>query len=133
MLVLKWLSSCVVLLACVVARAAAQPTTQLAIDRVELMPDKPQPFKLKDFKAVARGYDKLVFDFNAKGEPLPLIWWDDTKINLPIRTFGLPSYVGGNQKRGGEDHEAITTIGAVLGATVAGIDKSAGDNNWVEM
>src|SRR4051794_9641200 len=115
-----------------VARAAA-PATQLAIDRVELMPNQPEPFKLKDFRAVARGYDKLAFNFEAAGDYLPLIWWDDTKINLPIRTFGLPSYVGGNQKRGGDDHEAITTIGAVLGATVAGIDKSAGEHDWVEM
>ena len=68
---------------------AGTPTTQLAIERVDLMPNRPAPFKLKDFKAVARGYDKLVFDFDARGEYLPLIWWDDTKINLPIRTFGM--------------------------------------------
>ena len=113
--------------------AAPIPTTQLSIDRVDLMPNQPRPFKLRDFRATARGYDKLIFDFQATGDLLPLIWWDDTKVNLPIRTFGLPSYVGGNQKRGGDDHEAITTIGAVLGATVAGIDKSAGEHNWVEM
>src|SRR5438093_1019224 len=112
---------------------AGTPTTQLAIERVEPMPNLPEPFKLKDFRAVARGYDKLVFNFDATGEHLPLIWWDDTKINLPIRTFGLPSYVGGNQKRGGDDHEAITTIGAVLGASVAGINKSTGEHDWVEM
>lgn len=127
-----------VLLALLPTLAAAEaptapPTTQLAIDRVELMPNRPTPFALKDFKAVARGYDKLVFDFNAKGEHLPLIWWDDTKINMPMRTFGMPSYVGKNQPHAGEDHEAITTIGAVLGATTAGIDKSAGEHNWVEM
>lgn len=97
------------------------------------MPNRPEPFKLKDFKTVARGYDQLAFDFNAKGEHLPVIWWDDTKINLPIRTFGMPSYVGKNQPHEGEDHEAITTIGAVLGATVGGIDKSAGEHNWVDM
>jgi hypothetical protein len=112
---------------------AASPTTQLTIERVELMPNRPEPFKLKDFRATARGYDKLAFDFDAKGQHLPLIWWDDTKTNVPIRTFGLPSYVGGNQKRGGDDHEAISTIGAVLGATVAGVDKSGGEHDWVEM
>lgn len=127
------LTSLVMLLMMFPCAVLSAPTTQLSIERVDLMPNRPEPFKLKDFKAVARGYDKLVFDFDAKGEHLPLIWWDDTKINLPIRTFGLPSYVGGNQKRGGEDHEAITTIGAVLGATVAGIDKSSGEHDWVEM
>lgn len=112
---------------------AAAPTAQRSIDRVELMPNQPQPFKLKDFKAVAQGYDKLVFNPSASGEFQPLLWWDDTKINFPMRTFGLPSYVGNNQKRGGDDHEAITTIGPVLGATAIGIDKSAGPYNWVEM
>ena len=44
---------------------AVSSTTQLSIGRVGLMPNQPAPFKLKDFKSVARGYDKLVFDFNA--------------------------------------------------------------------
>jgi hypothetical protein len=97
------------------------------------MPNRPSPFKLKDFKSVARGYDKLAFDFDAKGQYLPLIWWDDSKVNMPIRGFGMYSYVGKNQTPGGTDHEAITTLGALLGATVAGIDKSSGPHNFVEM
>src|SRR4051794_4989519 len=118
---------------CSSALAVVAPTTQLSIGRVELMPNEPAPFKLKDFKAVARGYDKLVFDLNAKGDYLPLIWWDDSKVNMPMRGFGMYSYVGKKQTPGGTDHEAITTLGALLGATVAGIDKSAGEHNFVEM
>src|SRR5438045_9776901 len=98
---------------------AASPTTQLVIERVELMPNHPEPFKLKDFKAVARDYDKLVFNFDATGEHLPLLCSDDSRINLPIRTFGLPSYVGGNQTRVGDDHQAITPIDAALRAPPA--------------
>ena len=104
----------VILTACGVALATA-PTTQLSIGRVDLMPNQPSPFKLKDFKAVAQGYDKLAFNFEATGEYLPLIWWDDSKVNMPIRGFGMYSYVGKNQKPGTTDHEAITTLGSVLG------------------
>src|SRR5438105_1470335 len=112
--------------------AAPAPTTQLTIDRVELMPNQPAPFKLKDFKSLASGYDKLVFNFDAKGDYLPVIWWDDSKVNMPMRGFGMYSYVGKNQTPGGTDHEAIKTLGALLGATVAGIDKSSGKHNFVE-
>jgi hypothetical protein len=115
--------------------AAPAPTTQLAIDRVELMPNRPQPFKYKDFKTIARGLDQLLFDFDARGQYLPLIWWDDSKTNVPIRGFGFPSYVGRFDQNSGSTHESITTMGAVLGATLAGIDKSRepGGHNWVEM
>ncbi len=122
----------VTLLPCTLAFGVA-PTTQQSIGRVELMPNLPAPFKLKDFKAVARGYDKLVFNFDKTGDYTPLIWWDDSKVNMPLRGFGMYSYVGKNQQPGTTDHEAITTLGALLGATVAGIDKSVGEHNFVEM
>src|SRR5437764_1335621 len=58
------------LLACHVGAVA--PTSQQSIGRVELMPNLPAPFKLKDFKSVARGYEKLVFNFNPSGD----CWYD---------------------------------------------------------
>jgi hypothetical protein len=73
-----------------------------------------------------------VFDPAARGEYLPLLWWDDTNINGAGRTFGLPSYVGRDTK-GGAEHEALTCLGALLGATVAGVDKTKGTYNWVRM
>ena len=88
------------------------PTTQETIDRVELMPNRPMPFKLKDFKATARGLDKLLFDFDARGQYLPVIWWDDSKINTPMRGFGFPSFVGRPDQSSGMGHESITTMGA---------------------
>jgi hypothetical protein len=117
------------------AADAPQPLDQEAIDRVDLMPNRPAPFKYKDFKSIARGLDQLLFDFDAEGEYLPLIWWDDTHTNLPMRGFGFPSYVGRWGQDGGMNHESITTMGAVLGATVAGIDKSREPHghNWVQM
>ena len=103
---------------------------QRKIDRVELMPNLPQPFKIKDWKTAARDYDQFVFDFTAKGEFLPLIWWDNTNINIKRPTFGLPSYVG-DPKATGSRHEGINTMGALLGATVAGIDKSNSPHNFI--
>src|SRR5688572_2989502 len=103
--------------ATVKAGAPVVPTPQETIDRVELMPNRPEPFKLKDFKAAAHGLDKLLFDFEARGQYLPLIWWDDTKLNTPMRGFGFPSFVGRPTQTGGMNHESITTMGALLGAT----------------
>ncbi|MCY3023003.1 MAG: hypothetical protein NTW87_28845 [Planctomycetota bacterium] len=102
------------------------------IERIEKMPNLPTPFKMRDWKVVAQGYDRLVFDFNAKGEHLPLIWWDNGRVNVDRPTFGLPSYVG-SPHNSGAGHEAINCLAAVLGATLAGIDKSKGEHNWVLM
>lgn len=105
---------------------------QKTIDRIELMPRNPSPFVMKDWKALAQAYDRLIFDFKAKGEYLPVIWWDNSRVNFDRATFGLPSYVG-DPRITSTGHEAITCMGAVLGATVAGIDKARGQHNWVLM
>ena len=95
------------------------------------MPNIPQPFKMKDWDATARAYDRLAFDIEAEGPFLPLIWWDDTHINVDRRTFGLPSYVGSPEHGSGAKHEAINCLAALLGGTLAGIDKSANKHNWI--
>ena len=104
----------------------AQVTTpQIDIDLVKEMPNLPQPFKMKDWKSIAVKQDKLLFDHEAKGDLLPLIWWDDTQVNYPIRSFGLPAYVGSIRNiEKGNYYESLPTIGAVLGASLVGIDKS---------
>lgn len=104
---------------------------QIEVRRVRSMPDAPQPYKLKDWQAAAVAYDRFVFDETLTGEHLPLLWWDDTGKNVQRRTFGLPSYAGGH--RGDGRHEAINCLAAVLGATLAGIDKSAGQHDYVSM
>lgn len=105
---------------------------QRTIDRIELMPHRPSPFLMKDWKALAQAYDRLIFDFNAKGKYLPVIWWDNSRPNVDRVTFGLPSYVG-DPRVTSTSHEAINCMGAVLGATISGIDKSRGPHNWVLM
>ncbi|NIK78094.1 hypothetical protein FHS15_003232 [Paenibacillus castaneae] len=102
------------------------------IRKVEQMPSLPTPFHMKDWKQVAADYDELIFDFEAKGDFLPLIWWDRTGRNTGRATFALPSYIGAS--RDAANHEAINCVTAVLGATIAGIDKSEQHgHNWVEM
>lgn len=107
-------------------RAAAQKAAvQKDIALVAEMPGQPYPYKMKDWKYIAKKQDSLLFDFGAKGTFLPLIWWDDTKTNFPIRSFGLPSYAGSLRNREkGNHYESLPTIGAVLGASLVGIDKS---------
>ena len=108
---------------------------QKDIAAVELMPNLPEPFELIDWQEKARAYDRFVFDFGAKGEFLPFVWLDESQINLDRPTFGLPSYVGAlNQARGKRNsQEGITCMGAVLGATLAGIDKSRQAHDYVAM
>jgi hypothetical protein len=112
-----------------VPESAAQQRT---IDRIELMPRKPSPFLMKDWKALAQAYDRLIFDFNARGKNLPVIWWDNSRSNFDRVTFGLPSYVG-DPRVPSTGHEAINCLGAVLGSTISGIDKAQGPHNWVLM
>ncbi len=122
--------------------AMATPITapaeqQNQIDRVELAPNLPEPYCMRDWKAVATGYDQLAFDLNTQGEHLPLIWLDDNHININSTGFGIATYVGDyrtiNEIKGARVYESIATMGSVLGATLIGIDKTLGEYNWVQM
>jgi hypothetical protein len=105
---------------------------QRSLECVDLMPNLPRPFRMTDWRALAQAYDRFVFDFGARGEHLPLVWLDDSRVNIERPAFGLCSYVG--DTRGGKTgHEGITTMGAVLGATVAGLDKSRQEHDYVSM
>ncbi len=104
---------------------------QLDIDRVELMPDFPSPYIMKDWKSVAREYDQQVFDLDWQGEHLPIISVGAQGFNYPdIRPIFMDTYVG---VPGSGQAEAINIIPAVVGASLLGIDKSdQGGFNWVE-
>lgn len=103
---------------------------QLDVELVKSMPDLPTPYKMKDWKLITKKQDSLLYDFNAKGSFLPLIWWDTNKVNFPIKSFGLPSYVGSLNSLQKETHyEALPVIGSVLGSSLVGIDKSNYNSN----
>lgn len=104
---------------------------QKQISALSLMPDLPHPLEIRDWAQVARQFDELVFDFNSQGLYLPLIQWDKAWPNVCLDSFFLPSYVGDYRQKVGSQ-EALTTLGAVLGASLVGVDKSRQeDQNWV--
>nr|MBP6796249.1 hypothetical protein [Saprospiraceae bacterium] len=108
--------------------SGTQPVIQRTIPRIEKMPNHPKPYAYKDWRQTAIDFDKYVFDFNQKGEYLPLIWLDGAKRNFPDTTFGFYTAIGdirmGPKVNNGENHEALGALGSVLGATLVGIDKS---------
>lgn len=117
---------------------ATSPVAQIHLKRVDKMPFRPVPYKFRDWKKTAVDFDKYVFDFKQKGKYLPLIWLDGMKRNFPDTTFGIYTALGdirmGAAVNHGENHEALGALGAVLGATMAGIDKSNQDGrNYVRM
>jgi hypothetical protein len=115
-------------------RQAKQPD-QIDIAAVELMPNIPQPFHLVDWRAKARAYDQFVFDFQARGEYLPLVWIDHWSINLDRPTFGLQTYVGSPDQNASvrNSQEGINCLGAVLSAELVGVNKRGPDHDYVAM
>lgn len=120
--------------ALLVAAAAMAGAAQVAIPRIEMMPNVPSPLTIPDWRAKALAYDALVFNRNATGTYLPAIWADTTRVNSAQNGFGLPSYIGSTSQTRGAAHEAVTCLGSILGGTYAGIDKRAQDGyNYVLM
>jgi len=105
---------------------------QIALPSVDLIPDLPSPYKMLNWKLLTARLDKFIFDNKTGGEYLPLLWIDRDHINSPLDTFGMPSYVGGTREKNGIQ-EGVTCIGAVLGPSLIGIDKSKQQHNWVKM
>lgn len=56
---------------------------QKSISRVKLMPNRPEPYVMRDWQKVARDYDSIVFDYSAQGQFLPLIRPDRRHVNYP--------------------------------------------------
>lgn len=114
------------------------PVEQLAISRIDLMPDIPDTYQMLDWKKKARDFDEFVFNWNNKSEVGPLIWLDDACRNVNQTTFGLYTAVKdirqGKNANNGEFHESLNSLAAVLGAGLIGIDKTNQDGyNYVKM
>jgi hypothetical protein len=104
---------------------------QISISKIDNMPNLPSPYLMRDWKQAARGYDSLVFNLNLIGQYLPLVWTDNNATNYSGPRFGLHTVVGTPYP---SSAEAINCIPAVVGASLAGIDKSNQNGyNWVLM
>jgi hypothetical protein len=98
---------------------------QMAIDRVNLMPNIPYPFLMRDWKKVARDLDALLFDENITGTYLPQFKWDYDHYNAEFDTFGLDSYIGVFRDYPGTGPgELWVNAGALISAGLVGIDKT---------
>lgn len=112
-----------------VGNLAAQ---QIIIPRIEQMPNLPQPYLMRDWKQVAQRYDSLVFNRSLSGEYLPLVAINASGSNYPNHeSAAMVTYVGQSL---GTSAEGINYLPALIGATLAGIDKSNQfEKNWVLM
>lgn len=111
---------------------------QVQIARVKEMANLPQPLNIIDWRTMALRFDSTVYDFKAKGEYWPLVWMDSTRKNFDQPVLGMYTAIGdvrqGPGNNNGMFHEALANMGAVLGASLVGIDKSNQQGlNYVSM
>lgn len=135
--------SCCALLAIAIAQTptvSAAAGRQLSLPAIDLLPNAPTTYQMRDWHLTATEFDSLAFGTTATGQFLPLVTIDNTP-HLPEQEvgetwFGLPAYVGETRTFGetGEPvHEALASLGAVLGGTLVGVDKTTGPYNWVAL
>lgn len=111
---------------------------QAVIAKVEAMPVHPSPYKMLDWHEKAKNFDDIIFNQRPDAQGNSLIWFDDSERNFPQRTFGIYTVIGdvrqGPDVNNGEFHEAINSMGALMSAGLAGIDKrDQHGNNYVKM
>jgi hypothetical protein len=111
--------------------------SELDLPPIDLLPNAPTTYQMRDWHKTATDFDTLAFNTTATGQFLPIVRIDNTFQPPQTSTwYGLPAYVGETRTFGetGEPiHEAIASLAAVLGATLVGVDKSAGPYDWVAM
>lgn len=111
---------------------------QLPIERVDKMAEMPAPYGIIDYNQLAKDFDKTVYNLNAKGKFWPMAWIDTSRKNFPLDVVGIYTAIGdvrqGPSNNKGMFHEALATMGATLGATLVGVDKTKQDGrNYVAM
>ncbi|WP_461789964.1 hypothetical protein [Pedobacter sp.] len=126
-----------VMLFCGLGLAKAQQA-QITLKRVDEMPNLPQPLQIIDYKKLSQDFDKKVYDFKASAPYWPLVWLDKSGKNFKQPTLGMYTAIGdvrqGLVNNKGMFHEALANMGAVLGASLVGLDKSKQNGfNYVGM
>ena len=118
--------------ALIIGTFLAANAQQISIPRIDLMPNMPAPYVMRDWKQVALNYDNLVFDTSKTGTYLPITAVSTSNgINYPaLKTIRMDTYIG--QTDHGRVAEAINILPAVVGASLVGVDKTTQLNtNWV--
>ena len=114
----------IVLSLLITGAAVGMLAEQIAIPRIDQMPNIPPGYAWRDWKATARAYDNFVFDTGRSGEHLPLATVSEAGgVNYPdLRTIRMDTYVGSGSH--GTQAEAINIMPAVVGASLVGVDKT---------
>ncbi|MFW6278889.1 MAG: discoidin domain-containing protein [Bacillota bacterium] len=103
---------------------------QVNIAYIENFPKVPTPFEIRDWKKTAQDYDEVIFSQKHSLSKIVEIE-ETTSGGYKGEMFVIPSYVGQPVSDYGE---ALTCLGAVLGGSLAGIDKTEDRNyDWVKM
>jgi hypothetical protein len=105
-------------------KSGASLKAYLLSPKISGMPNNQVAGVLIDWKARSKLTYDLLFDYKAKGLHLPVVWLDTERRNYNFDMFALPAYLGDyrqNPDRAGS-HESLSGLGAVLGATLTGID-----------
>ena len=118
------------LLSCLIRSNLYGQSNQIAVSRIEKMPNLPTPYNLRNWKQVARQYDSFVYDVTKTGQYLPLISIGASGVNYPQnKTIKLLTYVGSPS-----GSEAINVLPSLVGATLVGNDKTNQfGQNWLLM
>ena len=96
---------------------SAQPG-QISLPRIEVMPDQPSPYLMRDWKNVAIRYDSFIYDKNKNGQFLPLVSYTANGINYPNqKQIRLHTYVGTNST---QNSEGINVLPSLVGAALVG-------------
>ncbi|QEG34730.1 hypothetical protein [Bythopirellula goksoeyrii] len=104
---------------------AVETMSQTMISRVAPMPNLPQPYSMRDWSQVTRDYINMLFDFEQRGDHLPLVSWIDEKQTM----VSMPAFIGGPR-----DPEAINYLGAVISGSLVGLDmRTQLGHDWVTM
>ena len=120
------LSLCAVFFSLVAIGAATAAERQIAIPRVDAMPDFPKPFEMRDWRKVTLDYVGFVTDFEKRGDRLPVIGWANSNRTMVT----LPSYVGGPA----HPPEGLNFLAMIVSGSLAGLDmRSYRGIDWVAM
>lgn len=110
-------------------QSAPAPTRQKMVNEIEMYPNIPTPNEIIDWEQRAKDYDEFVFDWNpTDGRKYQTIFEDKTN-----NTFKIPPYYGDDRIAPDGSQDSLSSFGAVVGASLVGIDKSDQDgHNYVE-